>query len=145
MNTFSAKLNGPLFGVLRWSDWDALLGQLKRQNESRWYAYAVGAEVPCEPLAPEAFRATLFEIDDLLRREHDEAYLGIVYVDKPDGPSLVKIYDPNNLGATCGSSGFKVQPGWVLSLDPPEAIDTDTLLPGNRKRWWNSLLGRFSA
>ncbi len=30
--------------------------------------------------------------------------LGIVYVDDPVAPSLIKIYDPNNLGSTCGSS-----------------------------------------
>jgi hypothetical protein len=56
---------------------------------------------------------------------------------------LVKIYDPNNLGASCGSIGFKVPPGWVLSLDRPTPIEAATHLPGNRRRWWEALLQRL--
>jgi len=145
MNAFETKLNGMLYGLMRWSDWDALQSRLRRETENRWFAYAVGAELPAEPLAPDAFRLTLAEIDALLRRDHDEDYLGIVYVDNLDEPTLVKIYDPNNLGASCGSIGFKVPPGWVLSLDAPRAIAANAPLPGNRKRWWGGLVDRFAT
>lgn len=74
----------------------------------------------------------LGEITALPRNDHREDYLGIVYVD-----------DPNNLGATCGSIGFKVPPGWVLSLDRPTPIEAATPLPGNRRRWWEALHRRL--
>ncbi len=38
----------------------------------------------------------------------------VVYVVDRETPKKIKIFDPNNLGASCGSSGFTVLPGWVL-------------------------------
>jgi hypothetical protein len=145
MSGFEAKLNGMLYGLMRWADWDRLREQMLKEAASRWFAYGVGAELPAGPMNPTALRVLLTEIDALLRRDHEENYLGIVYVDDPASPSLVKIYDPNNLGSTCGSIGYKVPPGWVLSLDPPTRIDAVVLLPGNRRRWWESLRERFAG
>lgn len=145
MNTFETKLNGMLYGLMRWSDWDQLRTALSGAPEKSWYAYAVGTELPVEPMRPVALAVLLNEIDDLLRRDHAESYLGIVYVDDPVTPSLIKIFDPNQLGATCGSIGHKVPPGWVLSLDPPSHIEAVAPLPGNRKRWWEALRLQFSG
>ncbi len=143
MNDFEAKLNGTLYGLINWRDWDDLRARLLAGVDKRWFAYAVGEPLPEAPLPTDALTGLLSEIDALLRRDHDESYLGIVYVDDLASPSLVKIYDPNNLGSTCGSIGFKVPPGWVLSLDPPQVIDAITPLPGNRRRWWHALRERF--
>lgn len=143
MSDFETKLDGTLYGLMRWTDWDALRSRLLADAGKRWFAYAVGADIPAMPLLPAALQTLLEEIDALLRRDHDQDYLGIVYVDDLDAPSLIKIYDPNNLGSTCGSIGHKVPPGWVLSLDPPSVIATITPLPGNRRRWWADLSERF--
>lgn len=89
--------------------------------------------------------ALIAEIDALLRRDHDRDRLGIVYVDDRDEPTLVKIYDPNHLGASCGSVGYRVPPGWVLSLDPPSRIDNPAPLPGSRRRWWERLAAGWSS
>lgn len=99
----------------------------------------MGCGVPDTPLAGTELDKALTEIDLLLRRVHEEAYLGIVYADDLAHPTLVKIYDPNNLGSSCGSCGYTLPPGWVLSLRPPEPIASDIPLPGNRRRWWQSL------
>ncbi|MDP1904792.1 MAG: hypothetical protein Q8M09_11190 [Pseudomonadota bacterium] len=145
MSGFETKLNGTLYGLMRWADWDVLRERLLAEVENRWFAYAVGTDIPAVPLPPAAMHPFLGEIDSLLRRDHDEDYLGIVYVDDLDAPSLIKIYDPNNLGSACGSIGYKVPPGWVLSLDPPSAIAAITPLPGNRRRWWAGLRERLMA
>ena len=122
MNLFEAKLNGTLYGLMRWPDWDALRVRLRNDPGYRWYAYAVGLELPHETLGANALLILLGEIDVLLRRDHIENYLGIVYADNPDHPSLIKIYDPNNLGSSCGSIDFKVPSGWVLSQDRPTPL-----------------------
>ncbi len=145
MNAFETKLNGTLYGLLRWSDWDALRQRLLADTTHHWFAYAVGAEIPLTPLSPAALGPLLTEIDGLLRRDHHGDSLGIVYADALAEPTLVKIYDPNNLGAACGSIGHRVPPGWVLSLDPPSAIPVAAPLPGNRRRWWAALRERFAA
>lgn len=139
MSAFETKLNGTLYGLMQWPSWDRLEATLREETVARWYVSAVGAEAPATPLDPVALRVLLAEITTLLRNDHREDYLGIVYVDNLDAPTLIKIYDPNNLGAACGSIGFKVPPGWVLSLDRPTLIDASTPLPGNRRRWWDAL------
>lgn len=143
MSDFETKLNGTLYGLMQWRDWDALRARLQAAGDAPWYAYAVGDVLPEVPITSTALAGFLTEIDALLRRDHDEDYLGIVYVDDPEAPSLVKIYDPNNLGSTCGSIGFKVPPGWILSQDMPKAIAAVAPLPGNRRRWWQALRERF--
>jgi hypothetical protein len=76
-----------------------------------------------------------------LRAEHHESYCGIVYADDLENPSLIKIYDPNNLGSSCGSSKTPHPPGWVMSRLPPDEIIAPRAAPENRKRWWQGLLG----
>ena len=81
------------------------------------------------------------EIDALLRREHEHDYCGIVYADDLETPRLIKIFDPNHLGSSCGSSGQPTPPGWVVSLLPPEDVSDAMPLANNRRRWWQRLLG----
>jgi len=145
MSDFLNKFNGTLYGLLQWSDWDRLRLSIGEEPASRWFVYAVGEAPPDEPASPHRLRLFLDEMDALLRRDHQESYLGIVYADDMDNPSLIKIHDPNNLGSSCGSIGHKVLPGWVISLDFPVDLDSTTPLPGNRRRWWQSLAERFAG
>ena len=107
MKSFAETLNGSLYGVLQWAQWETLCGH-SRQS---WYFYAVGCGVPDAPLAGTELDKALTEMDTLLRSEHEETYLGIVYVDDLANPTLVKIYDPNHLGSSCGSCGYTIPPG----------------------------------
>ncbi len=122
---FFKKFHGSLRNLLTWADWDAFLAQLYLQSEG-WYVYVLAETVPSAPLSASDFQIFLQEINQLLKKEHQEKYCGIVYVDSLTAPTLVKIYDPNHLGAVCGSSGAVVLPGWVLSRFPPESLVTPT-------------------
>lgn len=136
---FIAKFNGVLKNALEWAHWEALVATLKAKSDGGWYVYYVGEKVPTGPLSPWQFDGFLGKISDLLRREHDEPYLGIVYVDDFADPTFVKIYDPNDLGSACGSSGRRVLPSWVLSRTPPIDLHAPVSNPGNRRRWWQNL------
>jgi hypothetical protein len=81
------------------------------------------------------------DLDALWRREHDERLCGIVYADDLRIPSLVKIYDPNNLGVSCGFSSNPPLPGWVMSKLPPVDLPATQLVPKARRRWWQGLFG----
>ncbi|MEA3274050.1 MAG: hypothetical protein U9Q81_01860 [Pseudomonadota bacterium] len=140
MKSFASQFDGPLTGLLQWSQWDALTGRLSAGNDGGWFVYFVGENLPTEPMSPDAFGRFLNEIDRLLRNDHRESYPGIVYVDDPSAPSFVKIYDPNNLGASCGSSEVRVLPGWVVSRTPPAPLAAPVRNPAGRRRWWQALL-----
>ncbi len=131
---------GSFTSALRWHHLDDLWQRLREAPEG-WFVYAVGEEPPAEVLNTEDFLAFLDGVDTLLRDEHDEDYCGIVYADDLQEPSMIKIYDPNNLGVVCGYSDNPPLPGWVLSHIPPVDLQADRPLPNNRKRWWRRLLG----
>ncbi len=135
---FKTIYNGRFTSALRWPQLDALWEQIKI-NPENWYIYCVGETLPSEPAAVSSLLAFITEVDTLLRRDHDYDYCGIVYADNMTQPKLIKIYDPNNLGASCGSSGQKIEPRWVLSKVIPQQIQDDSPIPMNRKRWWSRL------
>lgn len=139
MSRFMQLFDGPLVGLMRWEQWETLCGTLSLENNGGWFVYYVGEEVPGAPLAPAAFERFLHELDALLRRDHQETYFGIAYADNLEHPGLVKIYDPNNLGAACGSSGQKVLPGWVISRVEPVELKAAAANPGGRRRWWQAI------
>ena len=135
---FRSAFRGTFSGVLRWPQLDALWVTLRDVADDSWYIYAVGEAPPIRVATAEEFNRFIDEVDVLLRREHEEDYCGIVYTDSFETPTFVKIFDPNNLGVSCGYSDNPPLPGWILSRIPPVDLQGG-VLPGNRKRWWQRL------
>jgi hypothetical protein len=139
-NRFLDAFRGRFHNVLRWEQLEDLWATLRR-DAAGWYIYAVGEAPPGEPASDELFISFLSEIEQLLRSEHGEDYCGIVYADSLERPEFVKIFDPNNLGVSCGFSEKPPLPGWIVSRLAPVDLEADTPLPGGRRRWWQRLLG----
>lgn len=138
---FDRQYNGLLYSVMSWKQ---LTEFWERVNaEAGWYLYAVGQDVPAEPAPADKVRQFMRELDELLRREHHEDYCAIVYADDLSKPNFVKIYDPNHLGSSCGSSATKssVLPGWLMTQMPPRELQMIAPVTGQRKRWWQAFLG----
>lgn len=141
-SSYHTTFNGLFTSLLQWDDLAQFWKRLGTGEQEGWYIYAVGETPPARPSSADTFRQFITEIDALLRREHDERICGIVYTNHADTPSMVKIYDPNNLGLSCGSSENPPLPGWVLSRQPPVDLQPIEVLPNNRKRWWRNLFSR---
>jgi hypothetical protein len=130
---------GNFTSTMRWPDLDEFWKILKSQADDHWYIYAVG-EVPPEKTSDKSQLLNFIDsIDELLHREHDEDYCGIVYVDNKETPGFIKIFDPNNLGVTCGFSDNPPLPGWILSRIQPVELEEALNPPKNRQRWWQQL------
>ncbi|HFB54733.1 MAG TPA: hypothetical protein ENJ46_02325 [Hellea balneolensis] len=133
---FAKRLHGRFEGILQWSDLDALWKNVYK-GQQEWYVYEVGMDVPDAPLAGKKLKTAIEEIDKILRDNHDEDYCGIVYADAPSAPTLIKVFGPKNLGASCGSSGSKVWPRWIISHMVPTAVGVQ--LDDERKpKWWKN-------
>jgi hypothetical protein len=139
--TFIDKYRGHLKGVLQWSDLDNFWTTIRNDAGNGWYIYAISETPPTVTSDKTQVEKFINNVDELLRREHEEEYCGIVYADDIRSPTFIKIFDPNNLGVSCGYSDNPPPPGWVLSKQKPVDIKTDIPLPGNRRRWWNKLFG----
>ncbi len=143
MTEFQRLYTGRLWSVMAWDQLTALWQRI--DPAAGWYLVAVGVSpAPTSGMLPAAaadVSAFIERIDALLRAEHHESYCGIVYADDLENPRLIKIYDPNNLGSSCGSSKTPHPPGWIMSRLPPDEIIATRAAPENRKRWWQGLLG----
>lgn len=137
---FMTQFQGFFSSALQWSDLEHLWQVLEERADASWFVYAVGETPPATPCSKEQFVTFLKEINSLLRRDHDEEYCGIVYADDMQQPGMVKIYDPHNLGSSCGSSGNAPPPlpGWILSRLPPPDMQA-MRQTANRQRWWQKL------
>lgn len=138
---FQRQMTGLLFSLLSWKQLSEFWVKVDRR--AGWYLYAVGEAVPTLPASAEQVEKFIVEIDALLRRDHHENYCGIVYADNLDKPAFIKIYDPNHLGSSCGSSKNTPLPGWVMSQVPPAELHLKYTLPANRKRWWQGLFSQI--
>ena len=136
---YLSAFKGSFTSALRWHQLDALWERVRERAADDWFIYAVGEEPPSEPADAQRVETFLIEIDKLLRDEHQEDYCGIVYADDLQAPSFIKIYDPNNLGVSCGYSDNPPLPGWTLSLIPPVDLPATQVVAKNRRRWWRKL------
>jgi len=130
---------GRFESLMRWEQLEKFWQNLRPQIGDDWYVYAIGEDAPQQPTAKQQTLKFIDEIDQLLHREHDEDYCGIVYADNHQTPEFIKIFDPNNLGVSCGYSDNPPLPGWVMSKMKPVNLQ-DALRPANnRRRWWQKL------
>ncbi|MGB0721035.1 MAG: hypothetical protein ACPGU7_01455 [Gammaproteobacteria bacterium] len=136
---YLTRFRGYFRGVMRWHELDALWDAIRAADDDDWFIYAVGETPPDSTASNGQLAAFITHIDALLRKEHEEDYCGIVYVDDPDNPAFVKIFDPNNLGVSCGFSDNPPLPGWVLSKLRPSDLPSAFPPPANRRRWWQRL------
>lgn len=140
-DAFDRYYTGMLYSVMSWDQLTAFWQKI--DADAGWYLYAVGQDVPQAPSPAAKVQQFARELDELLRREHHEDYCAIVYADDLNHPNFIKIYDPNHLGSSCGSSAGKssVLPGWLMSLTPPRELAITGVVTGQRKRWWQTFLG----
>ena len=138
---FRSAFKGRFENVLRWEQLAVLWQVLHQDADGGWYIYAVGEAPPQQPAEAALVKSFLAEIEQLLRKEHDEDYCGVVFTDSMEAPRFVKIFDPNNLGVSCGFSDNPPLPGWILSKLPPVDLEARVPQAGNRRRWWRRLLG----
>ncbi len=138
---YLAAYKGNFTSTMRWHDLDAFWGVLKEQVDDQWYVYAVGEVPPNSTTNKNQFLRFIDQIDDLLHKDHKEDYCGIVYVDNKKTPEFIKIFDPNNLGVSCGFSENPPLPGWILSRIQPIELEDALNPPKNRQRWWQQIIG----
>jgi hypothetical protein len=136
VSTFHDLNTGRLWSIM---SWDQLTGFWSRVDGAGWYLYAVGETVSTEPATEAATAEFVKRVDGLLRDDHRHDYCGIVYADNLDQPSFIKIYDPNNLGVSCGFSTNPPLPGWIMSRVPPEDLQPARPAAEGRRRWWRAL------
>ena len=130
---------GRFESLMRWDQLEAFWNNLRPQLDDSWYVYAIGEEAPDTTSSKMQTLKFIDEIDQLLHSEHDEDYCGIVYADSHESPEFIKIFDPHNLGVSCGFSENPPLPGWVMSKMQPVNLQEALKPANNRRRWWQKI------
>ena len=123
IDPFYKTYRGAFSSLLRWHEVDAFWALLREQAGAGWYVYTIGKNPPAKTASVEELCRFIEEIDARLRREHEEDYCGIIYVDSKTEPTYIKIYDPKNLGVVCGIGREPIPPGWIISKLAPRSIE----------------------
>lgn len=110
-----------------------------RAEPEGWYAALTGEAPPTLSMTALELDKFIIEIDALLHKEHHYNYCGVVYVDEPGKPTLLKIFDPYNMGSGCRVGGEPIPPLWVLSRMQPTILASNIPLSNSRRRWWQEL------
>ena len=121
MSSYIDEFQGRFIGIMQWDDCHALLQKLIDQP-SDWYLYDTLEDTPIKTINVDGFINQINEIKEILTSQHQERYCGIVYTNDLENPSFVKIFHPNNLGKSCGSSEHPPIPKWLLSKTKPEDV-----------------------
>ena len=79
--SFLQAYRGSFVGIRQWQELDIFWETLKSKADDNWYIYAIGEPVPSSSATSGQLKQFINEIDALLRKEHQEDYCGIVYVD----------------------------------------------------------------
>jgi hypothetical protein len=137
--TFYKAFRGNFSSLPRWQQLDEFWNVVRRNAGAVWYFYAIATPVPVHQSSAEDVVQFTAEVDKLRHSEHHENYCGIVDTDSLKASALIKIFDPNHLGVSCGFSNNPPLPGWVMSLNPPQPIESRRPLPVSHQRWWQPL------
>ena len=138
MSDFLSSYQGPMSGVMRWEQLDTLWADL--DSNDGWYLYEIGTPIPDQPVKTKQLHEAIENIDAFLHQQHDSDYCGVVYVDRLTSPTLLKIYHPRKMGASCGSSGSTVLPKWTLSRHPPVDLLEWAVEKDRKPAWWKHML-----
>ncbi len=134
MTIFQQHYSGNFTSALRWHQLDELWEKVIAEPEG-WYIYHTREKPPIEPADKNTLQQFVQKVDKLLHEEHKYDYCGIVYADNKITPTMIKIFDPKNLGVVCGVGKSTVQPRWVLTHIIPEIIETEVETKTKYKRW----------
>ena len=118
---YTEKLTSKFYGIMSWDDCYKLFDNLY-ENSNNWYFYDLDLAEPSNILVSSEFQEKITDIKNTIKELHQERYCGIVYTDDLKEPSMVKVFHPNNLGKSCGSSENPPLPRWIISKIQPTKI-----------------------
>ena len=130
---------GSFKGIRHWHELDDFWQHLKTWNDGNWFIYDTNQAPPTDPVSASDLSSFIETTNRVLHEQHQEDYCGIVYADNKTTPTFIKIYDPNNLGVSCGFSDNPPLPGWILSRVQPVELESALNPPNNRRRWWQKI------
>lgn len=110
---------GRASGLLHWPEVDAFWATLS-QTPSGWYVYDLETPPPENPHSPADFSTALKAAQSLVNARRDRSHSGAIYIDNRETPAFIKVFDPSNMGTSCGGAHDMIFPRYIFSKAKPE-------------------------
>ncbi|MDU8927757.1 hypothetical protein RXV86_10210 [Alisedimentitalea sp. MJ-SS2] len=117
-NAFQGKLHGfPMWQMLD-RFWPVL-----EASGGEWFIHDLESDaVPDTTASAEELATLLKSVAEMYEPARSRSFCGVVFVDDLKAPGFVKLFDPWKMGASCGSSGERTLPRYVLSRIKPDSL-----------------------
>ena len=115
---------------------------IKSNEAEGWYIYEVNRSVPDSVTQNNNVAIKIEQIDQHLRKEHEEDYCGIVYADNLDNPEFIKVFDPKSIGTSCSIAKTPPLPKWIISKIKPQQLTQQIEATNKTKRWLGNLFAK---
>ena len=127
------RFQGRFHGFPLWNMLDRFWPVLENSGGA-WFIHDLeSGVVPDQPASDAEFSAILGSAVEMYAPARSRSFSGVVFVDDVNTPGFVKLFDPWKMGASCGSSGARTMPRYVLTRmqpDPLPIIECDQHKPG---------------
>ena len=141
-SNFKKLFRCKFYGVLRWYQLDHVWDVVKSDKADGWYINEINKSVPDTITQDTDLILQIEQIDQYLRKEHDEDYCGIVYVDNLDKPEFIKVFDPKKLGTSCSIAKTPSLPKWTISKVKPQDLTLQKETSNKPKHWLGNLFSK---
>ncbi len=111
---------GPAKGLLRWEEVAALWDYLRASGD--WFVFDPEGDAPESPLEGAALAKEVAALETLVNSGHDRHCSGAIYVDDKAAPTFIKVFDPRNMGSSCGWGGAPILPYRIISRIQPDPL-----------------------
>ena len=118
---FWQRYRGKFSGVLKWQDMEELWAELKAAPAD-WFVFDPAGQAPTVPMGDAEFLSFLDEAEQLIYQRRDRSSCGSIYLDDASAPTYIKIFDPVNMGTSCGGSHDPIMPRWIISRMLPDTL-----------------------
>jgi hypothetical protein len=143
MSKYHFQFEKPLWGLLQWEDWERLIKSIRKHDE-KWHVHFIPNSHPVEIVRGAELAEMLVEINDLMQKKCKCKFMNNIYVDDLDSPSLIKIYENNEVACSHEMSSHRGGPLWILLKPDQDNVSESTLIPFmglSITKWAKNLMG----
>jgi len=118
------QVQGILYGLLSWGDFDHVCEYIGNTKDINWYIYEIEKSIPQNTSTNKEIKEFIRSLNSHIHKDYDREHCGIAFVDSIDEPSILKVFNPKLLKSICNIYGSSPIHGWVVSRQKPVDLNT---------------------
>ena len=137
-NDYIELVQGNLYGLLDWADFDRVCKQICDATDQGWFIYEIDKPLPDRASTNIETTEFVESLNSSVHAEYSREHCGIAFVDSIDSPTILKVFNPGLLKSICNVYGSSPVHGWVISrIKPVELVSSTEINISNPEKHKN--------